>query len=80
MCFPSEINVSVTLQSAVQDSTIHPGDYIIADLDGVVCLPSDVAEQVLEIIPKIAKADHLSAEAIRNGMSVQEAFAKFRGK
>lgn len=80
MCFPSEVNVPVKLQSSIQDSTITPGDYIIADQDGVVVLPAKDAEKVLEIIPAIAEADRKAGEAIRSGMSVQEAFAKFRGK
>ncbi|KAF5518582.1 4-hydroxy-4-methyl-2-oxoglutarate aldolase [Colletotrichum aenigma] len=80
VCFPSEINVDVKLQSAKQDATISPGGYIIADLDGVVFLPGDLAEQVLERIPELAAADDRCAEAIRGGMSVQEAFATFRGK
>lgn len=68
------------LQSTKQEATISPGGYLIADLDGVVFLPGDLAEKVLELIPGLAKADERSAEAIRGGMSVQEAFATFRGK
>lgn len=49
------INAPVSLQSTTQESTISPLDYIIADLDGVVVLPADLAEQVLEVSPKIVK-------------------------
>jgi regulator of RNase E activity RraA len=80
VCFPSEINVPVKLQSSIQDVVIRPGDFIVADLDGVVCLPADLAEEVLSKIPDIVEADKKCAEAIRNGMIVQEAFATFRGK
>lgn len=80
MCFPSEINVPVNLQSGIQQSTINPLDYVIADLDGVVVLPADLAEQVLELVPKIVEADQMCAEAIQRGISVQEAFAVYRGK
>ncbi|KAI4593038.1 hypothetical protein KJ359_010124 [Pestalotiopsis sp. 9143b] len=80
VCFPSELNVPVSLQSSIQEATISPGDYIVADQDGVVCLPADLAEQVLDAIPAIASADEKCAEAIKGGMSVQEAFAKYRGK
>ncbi|KAH7062696.1 ribonuclease E inhibitor RraA/Dimethylmenaquinone methyltransferase [Macrophomina phaseolina] len=79
-CFPSEINVPVKLQSLIQDAVVNPGDYIVADLDGVVCLPKELAEKVLEIIPGIVSADERCAEAIRNGTSVEEAFKTYRGK
>ena len=53
---------------------------MIADLDGVVYLPGDLADKVLDIIPGIAGADEKCAEAIKGGMSVKEAFATYRGK
>lgn len=43
-------------------------------------LPAGLAEQVLEIIPKVVSADDKCAEAIKGGMSVEQAFATFRGK
>lgn len=79
VCFPSEVDVPIKLQSSIQDATVNPGDYIIADQDGVVALPSDLAEKVLQLIPGIVDADVKAAEAIRGGMSVQEAFKTFRG-
>ncbi|OAA59794.1 Ribonuclease E inhibitor RraA/Dimethylmenaquinone methyltransferase [Niveomyces insectorum RCEF 264] len=82
VCFPSEINVPVRLQSTIQeaDATVHPGDFIVADRDGVVCVPAGLVEQVLEAIPALAAADEKCAAAIRQGVSVQEAFATYRGK
>lgn len=80
MCFPSEVEVPVKFNSADQEAWIRPGDYIVADLDGVVVCPGNLVEKVLEVIPAIAAADQKSAEAIKNGMSVQEAFKTFRGK
>jgi len=81
VCRPSEINVPVQLSSEIQKAatTINPGDFIIADLDGVVCCPKDLVQRVLEVIPAIAAADAKCGEAIKAGMSVEEAFAKFRG-
>lgn len=72
----------VKLQSDIQHDAvvISPGDYIIADLDGVVCIPKDMARQCLEAIPAIQQADRMCAEAIKKGMSVEEAFKTFRGK
>lgn len=80
MCFPSEVNVDVKLQSTKQEAVISPGGYIVADIDGVVYIPEELAEKVLELVPGLVAADEKCAEAIRGGMSVQEAFATFRGK
>ncbi|KAM5350406.1 hypothetical protein ACJ41O_006911 [Fusarium nematophilum] len=80
VCFPSEIAVDVKLQSEKQEAVISPNGFIIADLDGVVFLPGELAEQVLEVIPKVAAADEKCAAAIKSGMSIEEAFATYRGK
>jgi regulator of RNase E activity RraA len=70
----------VKLQSSIQETVISPGDYIVADLNGVVCLPKQLAERCLEAIPAIALADERCAKAIKEGMSVEGAFKTYRGK
>ncbi|KAL4812134.1 ribonuclease E inhibitor RraA/Dimethylmenaquinone methyltransferase [Aspergillus spinulosporus] len=80
VCRPSEVNVPVRLHSDHQDAWIRPGDYIIGDLNGVVRLPQELAEQVLEDIPAIAEADAKCAEGIKAGRVVQEVFKAFRGR
>ncbi|KAJ9647381.1 hypothetical protein H2204_000009 [Knufia peltigerae] len=36
------VNVPVTVRVEDQDMTIRPGDYIIGDLNGVVCIPLEL--------------------------------------
>jgi hypothetical protein len=73
-----DTNVPVKLQTDEQDVTIHPGDYLIGDLNGVVVLPKDLAEKALPLMAKQAEADAQMAVAIGNGMSFTEAGKKFR--
>ncbi|KAL4900395.1 hypothetical protein BDW74DRAFT_182724 [Aspergillus multicolor] len=80
VCRPSEVNVPVRLHSEHQDAWIQPGDYIIGDLNGVVRVPRELAEQVLEVIPAIVEADRKCAEGIRAGRTVKEVFGEFRGR
>lgn len=68
----------VKLQTAEQDMTIHPGDYLIGDINGVVVLPRDLAEVALPLMAKQVAADSAMAEAIAGGMTFTEASKKFR--
>lgn len=59
---------------------IQPGDYIVADLNGVVCIPQDLLEKTLELLPTLTQADENMAEAISKGMTFKEASKTYRGK
>lgn len=73
------INVPVKLQTDEQDMTISSGDYLIGDLNGVVMLPKELAEQALPLMAKQVEADSKMAVEIRKGMTFTEASKKFRG-
>jgi regulator of RNase E activity RraA len=72
------VNVPVKLQSEEQEAEIRPGDYLIADMNGVVVLPAEVAEQALPLMKKQVEADDQMAVEIKKGMSFTEASKKFR--
>ncbi|KAL6234805.1 hypothetical protein BDW75DRAFT_156510 [Aspergillus navahoensis] len=60
--------------------SVEPGDIVFCDpLEGVVVIPRDLLDQVLEVMPGIVQADDKVKEAVEGGMSVFEAFKKFRG-
>ena len=66
------------LQAADQDATINPGDYIIADLNGVVVIPKEKAEECLPLMAKQVEADSKMAVEINKGMPFVEASKMFR--
>ncbi|KAK7914475.1 hypothetical protein PG985_012178 [Apiospora marii] len=77
------VNVPVTLQQQPQGEegmllTVRPGDYLIGDVNGVVVLPAEVAEQALSLMRKQVEADEQMAVAIQGGMGFSEASKKFR--
>jgi regulator of RNase E activity RraA len=60
------------------DATIYPGDYIIADLNGVVVLPQKLAEQAVDLIASQVEADENVAKDIKAGATFAEASKKHR--
>ena len=73
-----QINTPLKLQSADQDATIHPGDYLIADLNGVVCLPKGLAEKAVDLIAPQVEADELIAADLASGRTFAEASKEHR--
>jgi len=58
---------------------VSPGDIIFADpLEGVVCIPRNKLDEVLEMLPRLTEADERVLEFVRGGVGVKEAFEKFR--
>lgn len=68
------VNEMITLDGHV----VFPGDVCVADLNGVVVIPQDKVKQVLKLLPIMVSADEKVMQAVKDGMSVKEAFAKFR--
>lgn len=57
--------------------TIHDGDLVFGDVDGVLIIPKDVADEVLEKALEKAAGEKVVRKAIENGMSATAAFAEF---
>ena len=57
--------------------TIHDGDLVFGDVDGVLIIPKDVADEVLEKALEKAAGEKVVRKAIESGMSATAAFAKF---
>lgn len=48
--------------------------------NGVVVIPQEKVEQVIEMLPGIVEADERVKEDVVKGMTVHEAFKKHRGQ
>lgn len=60
---PGEINVPVAIDGMV----VHPGDIIIGDGDGVLCVPMDEAEDILKKAQAKLAAETAQMQAIAEG-------------
>ncbi|KAI6021439.1 ribonuclease E inhibitor RraA/Dimethylmenaquinone methyltransferase [Pisolithus microcarpus] len=85
---PSAINVPLVIipegteesSSAFPSTGVLPGDWIVADEDGVVCVPQALVTQVVELATIGREIDARCMEDIKAGKGIQASFLKYRGK
>ena len=53
---------------------VHPGDIVFGDVDGVVIIPKDIAEEVIETALERVRSENRVREALKKGMSARDAF------
>ena len=57
--------------------TIHSGDIVFGDVDGVLIIPSEVASEVVQKALEKAAGEKNMRRAVENGMTCTQAFQKF---
>jgi regulator of RNase E activity RraA len=61
----------------IGDTRIEPGDYIVGDLDGVLAIPRQIAEQVVTTAEEVVRTENLVRKAVLEGVAPLEAYEKF---
>jgi 4-hydroxy-4-methyl-2-oxoglutarate aldolase len=70
--------VTVQVRGALENwITIKPGDIIVADEDGVVVVPQDHLDQVLERVIAMSTKDSLARQDIAAGLPLLQALDKY---
>lgn len=90
---PSAINVPLVLSPIAWDApsntidedtfpslTVYPRDWIVADEDGVVCVPRLMEDKVIELAKTGRYIDNLCMKDIQAGKGVEASFSLHRGK
>lgn len=60
------------------DLWVHPGDIIIADVDGVVVTPPSLVERVVALCQERAEIDAKMFEGLHNGEEIGELIRTLR--
>lgn len=60
----------------IEGVRINPGDIIFGDMDGVLVIPKEVEEEVIQRAYEKATGEKMVAEAIKGGMGAKESFDK----
>lgn len=63
--------------ATVPSVEVTPGDFILADTDGAIVIPADLAEQVLERAEGLGAREVEIRAELAAGLSLSEALAKF---
>lgn len=69
--------IAANVEVAMGDVVVKPGDIMVGDVDGVVCVPQELAEQVLEMAREIDAREAEQAKLIIESGSLKEGLAKY---
>jgi len=62
----------------IGETVIEPGDFILADLDGIVAIPASLTNEVLEKAEETARKENLTRDMILAGHPPVDAYLKHR--
>lgn len=65
------------VEVAMGDVVVRPGDIMVGDIDGVVCVPAEHAEEILEMAREIDAREAEQARLIVESGSLREGLAKY---
>jgi regulator of RNase E activity RraA len=55
---------------------IATGDWVVADIDGIVVIPAALAEETVAKVEEVMRQENLVRKAILDGVSPQEAYLR----
>jgi len=58
--------------------SIQTNDFVLADRDGIIIIPKDIVEEVIEKTEEVMKTENLVRKAILSGVDPVDAYLQFR--
>jgi regulator of RNase E activity RraA len=80
---PRDIAGAWTLESLgqpieIEGVQIRTGDFVLADIDGIVVIPAEQAEAIVDEVHRVMNTENLVRKAILNGVSPKDAYLRYR--
>jgi 4-hydroxy-4-methyl-2-oxoglutarate aldolase len=60
----------------IGEVTLHTGDYVLADRDGIVIIPAAITSEVVERTEEVLRTENLVRKAILQGVDPVDAYLK----
>jgi len=77
---PLMVNVDSQQHGGLSAVTVNPDDLLLADVDGVVCVPKLLEKDVLRVASQGRQVDARCLKDINAGVGVADSFKRHRGK
>jgi 4-hydroxy-4-methyl-2-oxoglutarate aldolase len=61
----------------IGEVTIHPGDYVLGDRDGIVIIPGAITEEVVQQTEEVLRTENLVRKAILQGVDPVAAYLQY---
>jgi len=76
---PKEVQIPIYVSGTLTKNVlVRPGDWIFGDSDGVIVIPVEILDEVIEKVAELSKKERLSREAFKAGMSFKEVYEKYK--
>ena len=57
---------------------INPGDYVFGDIDGVICIPKEIIDDVINQAEEVKEKEDIVRDELSAGKNIRDLFEKYR--
>ena len=69
--------IDIDVPVEIDGVRFSPGDFVVADVDGVVVVPQDVEAEAISRAWNKVHAENVTRDAIKGGMKATDAYKKY---
>ena len=62
----------------IREVKINPGDYVFGDIDGVVCIPKEIIDEVINEAEIVKGKEDIVRDELSAGKNIRDLFEKYK--